>query len=220
MVFGCLSKASVASQVGTSLCWLHTYAHCLCSSRASRDCNCVLFGIDIDGLMSTCETSESLRSLHCQPDQRAECRQARATHSCHCNPYAQVDLAIVSAHALCLLGGDGKIRAQKQLDYSPMCATTYPAPSQASNGVREHLVVGSQVGVALIYGAMELLWSAKLTHPACSMAVGSFAGQSGLLLSMGSNGAISISYMGADPPTSAVASDAKVCSLHIELRDA
>ena len=61
----------------------------------------------------------------------------------------------------------------------------------------------------LVYRDMDLIWSARLTHPATALRVASFGGVPGLLLSLGHDGALNLSYLGTDPPTSTVAAEAK-----------
>lgn len=118
-------------------------------------------------------------------------------------------MVVVSAHALLVLRENGAIHCQKRLDYPPLCATLYPAAAHEPGGGHDHLIVASHTGVTLIYREMELLWSARLSWPPAAMRVRPFGGQQGLLLSLAFDGTVTISYLGTDPPTSAVAVETK-----------
>ena len=132
----------------------------------------------------------------------------------------QLDIVVVAAHTLLIVQEGGAIRGQKRLDYSPLCATLYPCAEkqQGPGGVDnprapwvnvDNLIIGSQTGVLFIYREMELIWSARLSSPAAALRVRPFAGQPGLILSLTFDGTATISYLGTDPPSGAVVSEAK-----------
>mmetsp|Transcript_2995 Transcript_2995/g.8357 ORF Transcript_2995/g.8357 Transcript_2995/m.8357 type:complete len:341 (-) Transcript_2995:1328-2350(-) len=103
----------------------------------------------------------------------------------------------------------GAIKTQKRVDYAPLCAAIYAAPSQDKGSAEENLVVGSQVGVAYIYHDMQLLWSTRLAWPAAAIRISSFGAYQGFLLTLAYCGTVTISFLGTDPPTVAVASEVK-----------
>ena len=110
---------------------------------------------------------------------------------------------------LLALRENGSIRTQRRLDYEPMCSTTYPSHTQEAGGVEEHLLVGSLTGVLMVYRDMEIIWSATLLQPACALRVGNLAGHAGMVLSLATDGNVNICYLGTDPPTTSVVSEAK-----------
>ena len=61
----------------------------------------------------------------------------------------------------------------------------------------------------LVYRELELLWSARLAKPARALRVAKFGEQRGLVISVAVDGALTLSYLGTDPPNSAVATNAK-----------
>ena len=124
-------------------------------------------------------------------------------------PSSQVDILVVGSRTLLALRESGQVRTQKRLEFAPMCSTTYPSRSREAGGVEEHLLLGSVSGVLFIYKDLELLWSARLAAPALALRVATFGSQAGLVLSLSSDGACGLSYLGTDPPTSSVASEAK-----------
>jgi Bardet-Biedl syndrome 9 protein len=56
---------------------------------------------------------------------------------------------------------------------------------------------------------MELLWATRLASPPAALAVGAFASVQGLIVSLSVAGELLLSYLGTDPPSSAVTNDAK-----------
>lgn len=122
---------------------------------------------------------------------------------------SSVDILLICSHMLISCKEVGTIRAQKRIDYSPLCSTTYPSLSQQAGAAEENVLIGTQGGLVLVYHDMHLLWSARLSFPANSIVVGTFGEVSGLLCSLGGDGALSLAYLGTDPPTSAVAPETK-----------
>lgn len=120
-----------------------------------------------------------------------------------------VDILVVAAHTLVALKENGTIRMQKRIDYSPLCATSYPSGSSEPGAPEENVLIGTQGGVILVYRDMELLWSARLAHPAIALSVGDFGSVAGLIANLGHNGALALSYLGTDPPTSTIATETK-----------
>ena len=60
-----------------------------------------------------------------------------------------------------------------------------------------------------IYKEMTVLWAARLPEPAATLRVRTFGGQPGLILSLAYSGTATVSYLGTDPPTTAVVPEAK-----------
>ena len=119
------------------------------------------------------------------------------------------DILIIASHTLIAVKDNGTIRTQKRIDYQPLCACTYTAGTADSGAPDQNVLIGTQGGAVLIYSDMELLWSARLRDPATALCVAKFGGQQGLIVSLGHDGALALSYLGTDPPTSSVSAEAK-----------
>ena len=119
------------------------------------------------------------------------------------------DILVVASHTMVALRESGVIRSQRRIDFAPLCATTYAAHSTEAGAPDENVLIGTQGGVVLVFRDLELLWSARLAHPATALRVGSFGGVAGLVLSLGHDGATALSYLGTDPPASSVAAETK-----------
>ena len=61
----------------------------------------------------------------------------------------------------------------------------------------------------MIYADLELVWAARLPSPAMAVRVGTFAHTPGLLAHLSAEGEVGLSYLGTDPPTNTVATEAK-----------
>ena len=93
------------------------------------------------------------------------------------------------------LVGSGAVRTQKRIDYAPLCATVYNAGAADAGAPEQNYLVGTQGGVVLVYRDMELMWSARLAAPATALRVGIFGCTSGLILSLGHDGAVSLVFL-------------------------
>jgi len=122
---------------------------------------------------------------------------------------SSVDILIIAAHTMIACRDNLQIRTQRRIDYAPLCAATYPSASTEPGAPEHHILIATQGGVLLVYRDMELLWTARLSHPATALRIGAFGGVAGLILSLGHDGALTLSYLGTDPPSSHVASEAK-----------
>lgn len=63
--------------------------------------------------------------------------------------------------------------------------------------------------LARVRSDLELVWAARLPQPALALRVGTFAQTAGLLVHMGADGQLGLSYLGTDPPASTVQTEAK-----------
>ena len=77
-----------------------------------------------------------------------------------------------------------------------------------------------------MYKDCALVWAARspLSVPAVALAVGSFGSDEallrGLVVSLGGNGEVLVSYMGTDPPTNTVGANEPAQELNYERMDA
>jgi len=121
----------------------------------------------------------------------------------------QVDIVVLAERTLICLKENGAVRSQKRLEYVASCCVPFASGSTEPGAPEHNLLVGTQTGSLMIYRDLELLWATKLPHPAASLAVGSFGTQPGLILSLGFDGVLTLSYLGTDPPSSTVGTDTK-----------
>lgn len=134
------------------------------------------------------------------------CRVSRSLAS------GQVDILVLGEHTLFCLQENGGIRTQKRLDYNPICLTTYPrtGKSTTEGGASDNIIVASHTEQLMVYRDTSLIWAARAVLQPVDFCVATFGGLDGYVVSLDAKGAVSISYMGTDPPTTAVTgADAK-----------
>ncbi|CAM9950896.1 unnamed protein product, partial [Phaeothamnion confervicola] len=130
-----------------------------------------------------------------------------------------VDIVVLGERTLFALRDNGSLRLQKRLDALPAAACRYAVtardPALCGRTVAPHLlpligeenlVLGTHDAQLCVYRGVQLAWAARAGTPAVALAVGEFAGLPGLVCALAADGALSIMYMGTDPPTRAVAS--------------
>ncbi len=122
---------------------------------------------------------------------------------------SQVDIVVLGERSLLCYKESGAIRLQRRLDYTPCCCAAYPSLAAEAGAPEHHLLVGTHTGGVMVYRDLELVWAARLPHPAMALGVGAFAGVAGLIVHLGAEGQLGLSYLGTDPPASTVATEAK-----------
>jgi len=130
-------------------------------------------------------------------------RMARFTKNL---PPNQMDVVVLGLQTLYALREGGGIRFQRRLDMQPSCLCVYNAGSgvDLSTGGQDNLIVCSATGAMMIFREATLIWSARHERPPIALAVSPFGAVQGMICSMTERGAVSISYLGTDPPTNAV----------------
>lgn len=95
-----------------------------------------------------------------------------------------------------LAGLRGQLHAQKRLEYDPLCVCCY--------GDGGRFLVTSADGRVFVYRGLQVAWAASLHHPAIGIGVGTFGAAKGLLCILDAQGHLRLSYLGTEPPSSAV----------------
>lgn len=98
----------------------------------------------------------------------------------------------------------GEIRTQRRLDYHPAACISYPVRSKSSVGGHENLLIGTHTAAVLVYNDSELVWAAKGDSVPVAIRVAEFGDLPGLVVMLDEAGALTINYLGTDPPSDAV----------------
>eukprot|EP00286_Rhodomonas_abbreviata_P017546 CAMPEP_0181342530 /NCGR_PEP_ID=MMETSP1101-20121128/31054_1 /TAXON_ID=46948 /ORGANISM="Rhodomonas abbreviata, Strain Caron Lab Isolate" /LENGTH=436 /DNA_ID=CAMNT_0023454003 /DNA_START=221 /DNA_END=1528 /DNA_ORIENTATION=+ len=129
---------------------------------------------------------------------------------------SQTDIIVMGERTLFWIKETGGIRTQKRLDYFPVTMKAYP--TGVGDG-QHNLLVATHQGHIMVYGAeLQLLWAAALDEPPIALGVANPVGVKGLVASVSAGGAVSLTYMGTDPPTQVVNAGEKK-SLNYERMD-
>eukprot|EP00741_Cyanophora_paradoxa_P025557 tig00000383_g24662.t1 len=116
-------------------------------------------------------------------------------------PANQNDIVVLTERGLYCVREQGQIRFQKRLDYFPSAIALYPCgddPSQHS------AVVANHNSMLMFYKEAQLIWSAGCQSVPVALAVATFGGLSGLVVSLDDAGQLAVAYLGTDPPTTVV----------------
>lgn len=121
------------------------------------------------------------------------------------------DIIVLCEFTLFCIKPQGEITVQKRLGYSPstMCVYHRVANSSGhdSGGLgSDNMLVASHAKAWLIYKDKTLVWSACSTTVPVALRVVEIAGIDGMIVSLDSEGCLQLSYLGTDPPSSAVVS--------------
>ncbi|EKF33214.1 hypothetical protein MOQ_002925 [Trypanosoma cruzi marinkellei] len=106
------------------------------------------------------------------------------------------DIVVLCHYSLFVLRLSGELRFSKRLDVESLCLTSYPIPNtNACN-----LLIGTVNGSVNVYSDVSLDWSAKMVidAPLC-LAVGEFFKTRGMIVSLSTEGTVSVNYLGTDP---------------------
>eukprot|EP00605_Chrysophyceae_sp_TOSAG23-4_P001036 GSChrysophyteH1.ASY1.ANO1.1139.1 assembled CDS len=114
------------------------------------------------------------------------------------------ELLLVCERSLFLVKESGGVLQQRRLEKPPSCSC---ACSSGDHKI-DNFLVADRDGIIQVYSRFNLVWAAKAeTTPVC-MAVASFAGNEGLLVTLSDAGKLGVSYMGTRPPQSITSSSA------------
>ncbi|KAG8342560.1 hypothetical protein TRVL_06608 [Trypanosoma vivax] len=106
------------------------------------------------------------------------------------------DIVVLCPHSLFVVKLNGSMRYTRRLDVTGVCLATYFVPSaNASN-----ILIGTVTGSVLVLSDTALEWSAKMVSgsPMC-LEVAEMLGVRGLIVSLNTEGAVSVNYLGTDP---------------------
>lgn len=124
------------------------------------------------------------------------------------------DLLVLGEFTLFGIKAHGELFMQKRLGFHPSAMCLFPrAPSTDSSPVTammDNLLVASHSKLWTVFKDKALVWSACPATVPVALHVAEFGNTSGMIVSLDSDGALSVNYMGTDPPsTSVVAADTK-----------
>lgn len=122
------------------------------------------------------------------------------------------DVIVLGEFTLFGIKPHGEIYMQKRLGFHPSAMCLFPrSPSNNREcGLLDNLLVASHSKLWTVFKDKTLIWSACPSTVPVAMHVADFANTSGMIVSLDSEGALSVNYMGTDPPsTSVVTPDVK-----------
>lgn len=122
------------------------------------------------------------------------------------------DVIVLGEFTLFGIKPHGEIYVQKRLGFHPSAMCLFPRmPSNnVEGGLMDNLLVASHSKLWTVFKDKALIWSACPSTVPVAMHVAELANTSGMIVSLDSEGALSVNYMGTDPPsTSVVTPDVK-----------
>eukprot|EP01137_Pigoraptor_chileana_P002843 Opistho-2@42251 len=119
---------------------------------------------------------------------------------------SQLDLIVLGERNLFCLKPTGSVRTSRRLDYNPSCMVAYPVGVTETfvDGVKDNLIVASQTASLMIYSEMRLVWAAKAVSVPVALAIGTFCGIAGFIVSLDDTGHLTCLFLGTDPSTATV----------------
>ena len=117
---------------------------------------------------------------------------------------------VVGEHSLFCIKEQGQLRLQKRLDYDASAVAAYTRDPTQGPGGCDNLLISSFTNHLNVYRDTQLVWAARLARSPVALKVGRFGGIPGMVVTLDEAGELSVSYLGTDPPTTAVgATEAK-----------
>lgn len=116
----------------------------------------------------------------------------------------QSELLLVCDKTLFLVRGEtGAVLQQKRLERSDAsCVCAYPVAGSGSGSL--NFILAGMDCTLQVYSGFNLVWAAKAPTVPVQMAVASFGGQHGLIVTVDDRGSLCASYLGTKPPVNAV----------------
>lgn len=161
------------------------------------------------------EHSEAAKPIHCEwklnlGEPVVDIRVGRCFSQENATTF---DVLVLGESTLFGVKPHGELFLQKRLGFHPSAMCLYPrvspAPS-AESGPMDNLLLASHSKLWTVFKDKTLIWSATPSTVPVALHVADFAHTSGMVVSLDANGALSVNYMGTDPPsTSVVAVDTK-----------
>lgn len=112
-----------------------------------------------------------------------------------------VDIIVLAERTLFVIAESGCVQAQLKLDFLPTTCHAFKTKPKMAHGSPMHLLVADSTGSVMLYHGMQLLWATKVQFPPVVISVAQFGNACGLLVSLGENGTLDISYLGTKPPS-------------------
>lgn len=108
------------------------------------------------------------------------------------------EILVLGEFTLFVIHHNGSIRMQKRLDYNPSCMHLYKVRDNSPSS--DNLMIGTYQDSLSIYKDAQLVWAARTHSSAVGLAVGSFGGIKGFVVTLNDNCRVTVCYMGTDPP--------------------
>ena len=139
----------------------------------------------------------------------------------HKNQNAKMsEVVVVGEQSLFLINpDDGKITYQRRFDFNPSCITVFhnPRGSEIYSGEKRDVsqirraknspcfsyLLGSFAGAILVFKDVQLVWTATTATP-IFVDVREFEGTPGLVVGLGDDGFLQVSFLGTAPPQNAL----------------
>eukprot|EP00899_Mesostigma_viride_P000204 jgi/Mesvir1/10184/Mv16992-RA.1 len=114
----------------------------------------------------------------------------------------QLDIVVLAERSLYCISETGALRFQKRLDYNPFAVIPYAATLDKDPMTKgsHHLIIADTTGALLFYKESTLIWAAKGDFVPVSVGVGKFKHLPGMVVTLGEQGHLSVTYLGTDPP--------------------
>jgi len=110
------------------------------------------------------------------------------------------ELLLLTDSSMFLIKDTGTILQQRRLEKDPACVCAYPVGiGQGSNIILINMDCTLQV-----FADMTLMWAAKLRTVPVAVAVASFGGFKGMIVTLDDTGLLSVGYLGTKPPINAI----------------
>lgn len=134
-------------------------------------------------------------------------RVARASYQ---ESASSFDILVLGEFTLFGIKPQGEVYLQKRLGFHPSAFIPFrrwAAPTERGTPgttALDNLLVASHSKLWSVFKDKTLIWSACASTVPVALQVAEFGGIEGMIVSLDSDGALSVNYMGTDPPSSAV----------------
>ncbi|KAG7380834.1 hypothetical protein PHYPSEUDO_006727 [Phytophthora pseudosyringae] len=134
-------------------------------------------------------------------------RVARASYQ---ESATSFDILVLGEFTLFGIKSHGEVYLQKRLGFHPSAFIPfrrYASPTERgtpSTTGMENIIIASDTKLWSVFKDKTLVWSACASTVPVALQVAELGGIDGMIVSLDSDGALSVNYMGTDPPSSAV----------------
>ncbi|KAK1934563.1 Protein PTHB1 [Phytophthora citrophthora] len=134
----------------------------------------------------------------------------RVTRTSYQESATSFDILVLGEFTLFGIKPQGEVYMQKRLGFHPSAFSVfrrYASPTERGTpgtAGMENLLVASDTKVWSVFKDKTLIWSACASTIPVALQVAEFGGIDGMVVSLDSDGALSVNYLGTDPPSSAV----------------
>lgn len=175
----------------------------------------------LDSEAKATSSSGSTNSIHCDwkinlGESVLDIRTGRCYYQENTTTF---DILVLGEFTLFAIKPHGELFLQHRLGGHPSTLCLYPrSAGEKASGAMENLIVASHSKIWSVYKAKTLIWSACAPTVPVAMHVAGFGPIDGMIVSLNGDGALSVNYMGTDPPTTAVVST-EVKEINYEVMD-